>query len=65
MSTRSRKRMLLGSKMWPVRRADNLAAICELNVYEYGILNISQLYGPPQPVTGIALPISEMGVTKN
>jgi hypothetical protein len=24
---------MLGSKMWPVRRADNLATNCNLNVY--------------------------------
>jgi hypothetical protein len=29
MSTRSRKLMFLGSKARPVRRADNLTAICE------------------------------------
>jgi hypothetical protein len=29
MSTRSRKIMLLGSKVRPVRRADNLAATCK------------------------------------
>jgi hypothetical protein len=29
MSTRSRKIMFLGSKERPVRRADNLTAICE------------------------------------
>jgi hypothetical protein len=28
ISTRSRKIMYLGSKAWPVRRADNLTAIC-------------------------------------
>jgi hypothetical protein len=34
-----------GSKVRPVRRADNLATI----------INISQPYRPPRPVTGIAL----------
>jgi hypothetical protein len=29
LSTRSRKIMFLVSKVWPVSRADNLAAICE------------------------------------
>jgi hypothetical protein len=32
MSTRSRKLMFLGSEVWPVHRADNLAAICEPTV---------------------------------
>jgi hypothetical protein len=38
----------LGSKVRRVLKADNLTAIC-------GILNISQPYRPPRPVTGIAL----------
>jgi hypothetical protein len=33
MSTKSRKIMFLESKVRPVRRADNLAAICEPIVY--------------------------------
>jgi hypothetical protein len=41
--------MFLGSKARPMRRADNLTAICEPLSRQYGILNISQ------PVTGIAL----------
>jgi hypothetical protein len=44
--------MFLESKVQRVRRADNLTATCELIVYEYGILNISQPYRPPRPVTG-------------
>jgi hypothetical protein len=47
--------MFLGSKVWRVYRADNITAICEPIVNQCGILNISQLYRPPRPVTGIAL----------
>jgi hypothetical protein len=54
MSTRSRKIMFLGSIARPVRRADNLTAICELSRH-CGILNISQRYRPPRPVAGTAL----------
>jgi hypothetical protein len=43
--------MFLGSKVRPVRRADNLTTICE-NVTMWGILNISQRYRPPRPVNG-------------
>jgi hypothetical protein len=31
MSTRSRRKMFLGSRARPVRRADNLTAMCEPN----------------------------------
>jgi hypothetical protein len=56
MGTRSRKLiMFLESKVRPVRRADNFATNCEQMFRQCGILNISQPYRPPRPVTGIAL----------
>jgi hypothetical protein len=55
MSISSKKIKLLGSSARQLRRADKLTAICEPNVYQCGMLNISQPYRPQRPVTGIAL----------
>jgi hypothetical protein len=49
------KNNVLGSREWPVRRTDNLSAICEPIFQIMWILNISQPYRSPRPVTGIAL----------
>jgi hypothetical protein len=45
-----------GGKGRPVRKADNLTAICEPIVYKMLQLDVSQPYGPPRPVAGTALP---------
>jgi hypothetical protein len=49
------KILFVGSKAQHVRRADNLIAICEPIAQQCGILNISQPYRPPLPVSEIAL----------
>jgi hypothetical protein len=48
-------RNLPAGKKQPARRDDNLAAICEPNVWKCGSLNLSQPYGPA--CTGITLPL--------
>jgi hypothetical protein len=50
--TKMSTRKFPGDKKLPERRADNLAAICEPNVWKYASLNLSQPEGPPRPVQG-------------
>jgi hypothetical protein len=53
MSTRN----IPESKGLPALKADSLTAICQPIVKKYVIIDISQPYGPPLPITRITLPL--------
>jgi hypothetical protein len=47
---------LRGGKRQPAPKPLNITAICELS-RKCGIHDVSQRYGPPQPLVRVALPI--------
>jgi hypothetical protein len=60
-----RTRNIPGVKGRPARKADNLIAICEPIVLKMWKPDVSQAYGPPRPITGIALLLyTRAGITQ-
>jgi hypothetical protein len=51
-----------GGKGRPALKANNLTAICEPISRKCVILDVSKTYGPPLPITGIALPLLDVDV---
>jgi hypothetical protein len=49
-------RGMRGGKVLSARKADNPTAISEQLYRKCGILDVTQTYGPPRPVTRITLP---------
>jgi hypothetical protein len=54
--TETSTRNVPGGKGWPASKADNLKAICEQIIQKCGSLDVFEPWGPPWPVTRIALP---------